>query len=138
MERLQAFYWHGNIRQLQNVVERAVLQAGDSLITEGQIDAMLVEEAGMGSLHSVEAAAPAGVVPAAVFDKTAPLPAALPAASGEPIRYRPYERVDIRQRTRLMEALRHTGGNQTRAAELLGMTLRQFRYRMARMEAEPG
>ena len=33
-----------------------------------------------------------------------------------------------------MEALRHTGGNQTRAAELLGMTLRQFRYRMAKME----
>jgi transcriptional regulator with GAF, ATPase, and Fis domain len=42
--------------------------------------------------------------------------------------------VDIRQRTRLLEALQHTGGNQTRAAELLGLTLRQFRYRLAKLE----
>jgi Nif-specific regulatory protein len=133
MERLQAFYWHGNIRQLQNVVERAVLQADDSLITEGQIDAMLVEEAGMGSLHAGETAAPARAIPATVAEGPAP-PAASPAASREPIRYRPYERVDIRQRTRLLEALQHTGGNQTRAAELLGLTLRQFRYRLAKLE----
>jgi Nif-specific regulatory protein len=132
MERLQAFYWHGNIRQLQNVVERAVLQAEDSLITEGQIDAMLVEESGIGTHHSMDA--PAGAVPAAVAGKTAPPPA----APEEPIRYRPYERVDAGQRARLMEVLQLTGGNQTRAAAMLGMTLRQFRYRLAKLEANPG
>ncbi|MCC6209292.1 MAG: sigma 54-interacting transcriptional regulator [Gammaproteobacteria bacterium] len=134
MERLQAFYWNGNIRQLQNVVERAVLQAEDSLITEGQIDAMLVEEAGMGSLHhAAETPPPAVAVPATVPGKAASLPATPP----NDIRYRPYERVDIKQRSRLMEALKRTGGNQTRAAELLGMTLRQFRYRLAKLESGP-
>lgn len=133
MERLQAFYWHGNIRQLQNVVERAVLQAEDSLITEGQIDAMLVEEAGMGSLHhAADAPSLAAAIPAAVSGRTTPPPS----TARQDIRYRPYERVDVRQRTRLMEALQHTGGNQTRAAELLGMTLRQFRYRMTKLETE--
>ena len=128
MERLQAFYWQGNIRQLQNVVERAVLQAEGSLITEGQIDAMLTEEAGLGTPHAVDAETPV----------TAAGPAPPPAARAETPRYRPYERVEAGQRARLLEALRQTGGNQTHAARLLGMTLRQFRYRLAKSEGESG
>jgi Nif-specific regulatory protein len=33
----------------------------------------------------------------------------------------------------LLEALQQTGGNKTRAAALLGMTARQFRYRLEKL-----
>ena len=33
----------------------------------------------------------------------------------------------------LLDALRQTHGNKTRAAALLGMTARQFRYRLAKL-----
>lgn len=33
MERLQAYYWPGNIRELKNIIERAVILAGNSELT---------------------------------------------------------------------------------------------------------
>jgi Nif-specific regulatory protein len=47
--------------------------------------------------------------------------------------YRPYLRVNSSERERIMEILLSTGGNQTRAAELLGLTVRQLRYRLAKL-----
>lgn len=47
--------------------------------------------------------------------------------------YRPYLRVDAGERERIMDILARTGGNQTRAAELLGLTVRQLRYRIAKL-----
>jgi Nif-specific regulatory protein len=37
----------------------------------------------------------------------------------------------------LLDALRRTGGNKTRAALLLGLTARQFRYRLEKLGLIP-
>jgi Nif-specific regulatory protein len=46
---------------------------------------------------------------------------------------RPYSWVREDEEQSLLEALQQTGGNKTRAAALLGMTARQFRYRLEKL-----
>jgi two-component system response regulator PilR (NtrC family) len=101
MERLEAYDWPGNVRQLENVVERAVALATG-------------EEIGPESLPpEVRTGAP---------------------AIGEPDLPLPKEGLDVEmylestRRQYMLKAMERTGGVQTRAAELLGMTFRSFRY----------
>jgi Nif-specific regulatory protein len=56
---------------------------------------------------------------------------ALPSSAAMPMRSYSWVREDEAQD--LLEALRRAGGNKTRAAMLLGMTPRQFRYRMVKL-----
>jgi Nif-specific regulatory protein len=156
MERLQSYMWPGNIRQLQNVLERAVLQTEGSLITAEQIDRMLIDEGDMPFQRSPQPTQALTVVPQLPVSTTVPSP--LPAQELHSIEspvlfdrrssdrkfshqnqdkqeasYRPYLRVDSHDRDRIMEILSSTGGNQTRAAELLGLTVRQLRYRLRKL-----
>ncbi len=120
MEHLQAYSWPGNIRQLQNVLERAVLQAEGSLLTSEQIEIMLAHESELHPQQNMPTGAPQ-------------LSAVKSEHVGETPRYRPYVRVASQDREQIMEVLQRTRGNQTKAAELLGMTLRQLRYRLAKL-----
>ena len=47
-----------------------------------------------------------------------------------------YSRVREDQADPIREALMQTGGNKTRAAKLLGMTSRQFRYRLEKLNID--
>ena len=125
LARLQDCHWPGNIRQLQNVLERAVLQGDGPCIDAGQIERILADEAELNPAVAAESP-PLTTAP----------PPAVPSTTETPMRYRPYNRVDSRQREHIMAALRDTGGNQTRAAELLGMTTRQLRYRLAKLAGD--
>lgn len=125
LDRLCHYPWPGNIRQLQNVVERAVLQAEGPWISDHQIEQILTDEGGF----------PLGTVEATAVNRPAP-EYALPHAQVEAPRYRPYTRVESSQRQTIEQALIKTGGNQTRAAALLGLTLRQLRYRMVKLADE--
>jgi Nif-specific regulatory protein len=145
MERLQGYAWPGNIRQLQNVLERAVLQTEGSLITAEQVDRMLADEADMPYQRTPQVAVPLTVVPQNAT--AAPIAGDVAERTLQPERrstdrkpattavtpYRPYLRVDSSERERIMEILLSTGGNQTRAAELLGLTVRQLRYRLSKL-----
>ncbi len=101
MECLEAYDWPGNVRQLENVLERAVaLEAGDDI-------------------------QPASL-PAEVRERRI--------RRGEPVVALPAGGIDLEQyleemrRRYMLESMERTGGVQTRAAELLGMTFRSFRY----------
>jgi two-component system, NtrC family, response regulator AtoC len=103
---LQRYAWPGNVRELRNVLERAlILAAGGTLQTEH-----LPPEIS-GSLASADASTP---LVAAV---------SLPAAG---LRLEEVERDLVRQ------ALDATGGNQVRAARLLGISRDALRTRMKR------
>ena len=47
-----------------------------------------------------------------------------------------YSRVNADQCEQIIAALKQTGGNKTRAARLLGMTSRQFRYRLEKLNIQ--
>ncbi len=104
LARLRAHRWPGNVRELENVIERAV-----ALESSAQVQAETLGEH-LGAEPGAGAAAGGRVegLPAAGFSLEQHLQ-------------------DI-ERTHLERALRQSGGVQMRAAELLGLSFRQFRY----------
>jgi Nif-specific regulatory protein len=116
MLRLTDHPWPGNIRQLRNVLERLILLAENATIGEREVMAVLQAE----SHSQMQMQAP----PPAHF--TAP-PIAGEASNGGVRAYHPVQEND---RIAIESALLETNGNKSRAAQKLGLTLRQFNYRM--------
>lgn len=132
MERLESYNWPGNIRQLENVIKRAVLIALDGNISIGDIESILRQESVINNhLEAGQAAVATAPVPLpqlnASVAQSAHSTGALSPGS------RPYSWVREDEEQQLLEALQQTGGNKTRAAALLGMTARQFRYRLEKL-----
>jgi two-component system response regulator PilR (NtrC family) len=103
MQLLAQYDWPGNIRELENVIERAVaLEATPAILVDSlppgiRGDAPLPE-----GVHSVEA------LPDSGFDLEA--------------------HVKQVERGYIAQALERAGGVQVKAAELVGMSFRSFRY----------
>ena len=133
LERLESYNWPGNIRQLENVIKRAVLIALDGNISISDIESILRQESVINKhLEAGQAAVsnyPRAAEPAATTRITEPGLVAPVAASS-----RPYRWVREDEEEQLLNALQQTGGNKTRAAALLGMSARQFRYRLGKRE----
>jgi two-component system response regulator PilR (NtrC family) len=99
---LERYHWPGNIRELENVIERAiVLGGGDTLAAEALPE-------------SVRRERPAKGLDVELPDEGMDLDATL----------------EELERRYLQRALDRTRGVQTKAAELLRMTFRQFRYKL--------
>ncbi len=104
MALLEQHHWPGNIRELENVIERAVaLERTPTILAE--------------SLPAHIRATMAG--PAATPEDVASLP-----EGGFDLE----QHVQSVERRYLAQALERAGGVQVRAAELLGMSFRSFRY----------
>jgi len=123
MQRLTDHPWPGNIRQLRNVLERLILLAEGAIISEKEVLAVLQAE----SHSQMQMQAPPPAYPL-------PPPAGLPVGGS----VRAYHPVQESDRTAIEAALLETGGNKSRAAQKLGLTLRQFNYRMQVMGIESG
>jgi two-component system response regulator PilR (NtrC family) len=113
MECLKAHSWPGNVRELENAMERAVaLERTPSILPES------LPETTRGVQKAVSGpAAPLDAVPAAS--------PTLPAAGFDLEKH-----VQDLEREYIAEALRQAGGVKVKAAELLGMSFRSFRYYM--------
>jgi len=116
MGRLLEFSFPGNVRQLQNVVERAVALARGSEITVDDLprDIRLSESS-----------------PARVFS--------VRDDSDFPSEGVDFERLVADFEYNLIQkALARAGGVKTKAAELLGLSFRQFRYKVSKFEGKNG
>jgi len=97
---LKAYAWPGNVRELRNLVERAMLLCETEMLQPADFD----------SLHTARAQAQGGhagfILPA--------------------------EGVDLEEveKSLVVQALERAGGNQTRAATMLGLHRDQIRYRV--------
>ena len=127
IEMLDGYPWPGNIRQLENLVKRAVLMCTDKQIPRELIKQILIDEDGVNSpdTHAMGAVSPKAQDnhPAADDFAGTSLTEGL----------RPYARVREDEGARIVEALRRHQGNKTRAAMGLGMTPRQLRYRIQKL-----
>jgi two-component system response regulator PilR (NtrC family) len=103
LTRLKGYAWPGNIRELENAMERAVaLEKTPTILADSLPDQLVEREA-----DPPVAAAPEGF-PDAGFDLE--------------------RHVQDIEREYIAEALRRAGGVKVKAAELLGMSFRSFRY----------
>lgn len=68
---LQAYHWPGNIRQLQNVIERILLLVDDDWITMEHLPREIVMKVSSGNLHLREDKAPALLMPKPVSNRMA-------------------------------------------------------------------
>ncbi len=101
MEYLEAYNWPGNVRQLENVIERAVaLEAGPAIVPES-LPQEVRSGVSRGGCDSVR----------------------LPDGGVDLDRH-----LEELRRKYMVEAMERVGGVQTKAAEILGMTFRSFRY----------
>jgi two-component system response regulator PilR (NtrC family) len=105
MPLLVQYDWPGNIRELENVIERAVaLEATPAILADSLPPAIR----GDGLRAPAPATSPADDLPEAGFDLEA--------------------HVKQIERDYIAQALQRAGGVQVKAAELLGMSFRSFRY----------
>lgn len=123
LRELQGYPFPGNVRELENVLERGVALAAGRELTAADLMLPAVE---------VPLTAGAGEPVAAFAEEIEPDAAALTLpADGVPADLAAY--LDAVESAALRAALGRTGGNRTAAAQLLGITFRQFRYRMQRL-----
>ena len=110
LELLTTYSWPGNVRELRNVVELAALMAGDDDIRREHLPAdKLAPRTGRED--------PAAPEVRTAFRISAEDPPVLTEAQRQ-------------ERQRIVDALSECVGNQTRAAELLGMSRRTLSYRL--------
>jgi two-component system response regulator PilR (NtrC family) len=115
MACLRVHTWPGNVRELENAMERAVaLERTPSVLPESLPEAM-----------RGGAPAPSTVSIAAIAAAGAAEPRALPEEG-----FDLEQHVQHLEREYIAEALRRSGGVKVKAAELLGMSFRSFRYYM--------
>ncbi len=125
LDMLLRYPWPGNIRELRNVIERAVVLAGSSPIAPQHLpgDKMTATV-----LPGPAARAPAmpAIDAAAEWDERKTLqfeaPPGLANASALPTRASLRDSVDEVERARIVQALEECVGNQSRAAKLLGIS----------------
>jgi transcriptional regulator with PAS, ATPase and Fis domain len=115
--------WPGNVRELRNVIERVMILEDDDLITTTYLPRGLApDEAGGGTRTEASGRAQSGAeTQGGDLARRFQLP-------GEGIALEEVEMSLVRQ------AMARSGGNQTRAAELLGITRDQLRYRLKKTD----
>jgi DNA-binding NtrC family response regulator len=121
VEMLQRYDWPGNVRELQHAVERAVILSSEPILHPSAFDGQRFGLTARGTgPASARSAAPFGLQEATVGSAALP-PHALVLTS-----------LDVGEaETRLIErALQVSGGNRTRAAELLGISVRTLRNKL--------
>ncbi len=118
MAALEAHDWPGNIRELQNVLERAVILCGeDGYIHPEQLGLTAPPQAGAGD-------APTGPIEEESAKPAAPVAAAAPATNGAAVTLAELEKQHI------LAILQQCEGNRTRTAETLDINIRTLRNKL--------
>ena len=103
-EAFRRYHWPGNVRELRNVIERALILEDDDVITTKYVPRNLGAGPNRSEADEIFRLPPAG-------------------ASLEEV-----------EMSLVRQAIDRSGGNQTRAAELLGISRDQLRYRLKKLE----
>ena len=106
MRRLEAYGWPGNVRELRNVIERAVILAKGEFIEAKHLPPLAAERRGTTSTGGAEVLLTPGMT------------------------------VDEAEQKLILATLDAAGGNKTRAAEMLGISLKTLAQQAQSDEGE--
>lgn len=121
LQRLDDYDWPGNVRQLENVIERLVIMSDAEFISAAAIDEVLRMETAI----TLETLGTDG-------GDILPYGDGLSTAG----HFRPYKKVQADERAVIIAALREAHGNKTQAARRLGMSTRQLHYRLDKLKID--
>jgi DNA-binding NtrC family response regulator len=110
LDAFERHSWPGNVRELRNVLERAVILAGEGSVELRHVPAFLQGRATM--------AAAAGAAMAAAPD------------DHESVRFNIGTTVEDAEKGLILRTLEHTRNNKTRAAEILGISLKTLHNKL--------
>ncbi|MBI2712030.1 MAG: sigma-54-dependent Fis family transcriptional regulator [Bdellovibrio sp.] len=119
-EALEAYTWPGNVRELENVIERAVTLSAESVLDVSALPAVISSRQNKNQgVTSSDSPNVSPKLPSVNFDQNAiHLDQVLS---------------DV-ERVYLLAALKSAGGSQSKAAKMLGITLRSLRYRLLKQK----
>jgi two-component system, NtrC family, response regulator AtoC len=109
-EVFRKYNWPGNVRELRNVIERALILEDSDQITTEYLPGGLLEAPRLSSHATVAEPSTQFVLPNQGIS------------------------LDEAELSFVRQAIQRSGGNQTRAAELLGISRDQLRYRLKKLE----
>jgi len=112
LEAFERHHWPGNVRELRNVMERAVILAGEGAIERKHLPAFLQT----GVAAAVAGAGSAAVTPVHGDD--------------ESVRFAVGTTVEEAEKGLILRTLEHTKNNKTRAAEILGISLKTLHNKL--------
>ncbi|MCU1238865.1 MAG: two component, sigma54 specific, transcriptional regulator, Fis family [Candidatus Solibacter sp.] len=113
MNCLERHAWPGNVRELRNVLERAVILAGEGTIEVKHLPAFLQ-----------------GMRPAATNGEEAATVTVVVADDPETVRFQIGTTVEEAEKGLILRTLEHTSNNKTRAAEILGISLKTLHNKL--------
>ena len=114
LECLDRHRWPGNVRELRNVLERAVILAGEGTIEVKYLPAFLQSRPAMAGVAA--AAQPAAAVAAA--------------DDADEVNFQIGTTVEEAEKGLILRTLAHTRNNKTRAAEILGISLKTLHNKL--------
>jgi two-component system response regulator PilR (NtrC family) len=140
LELLKSYPFPGNVRELENILERALAFSNDGVISA---EDLALKGASLPPPAPVPAAPAPSPPPAAEAPAAEPAPASeppmppLPVFDVLPSNLPAY--LEAVERDILTRALAQTNYNRTQAAQLLGISFRQLRYQMQKLNIQdPG
>ncbi len=134
LDALCAYHFPGNVRELENILERALAFANDGVIevTDLGLKGGAAPQATAYVSPATLSAPPSALPPPMSVIRDATSAASDSADEGELPHSLP-DYLDDVERAIIRRALGKTRYNRTQAAELLGISFRQLRYRMQRL-----
>jgi two-component system response regulator AtoC len=132
MAKLVAYEWPGNIRELENVIERAVLFCDDSrlMVKDLTPEVRGGHDPARGSMHTPLPGTVSLVTPPQEPTTPSAPPVAPVAAAGEGLREQVRAAMARLEKDLIVRALQQTGGNVTRAARLLKISRKGLQLKM--------
>lgn len=136
LDALRAYSFPGNVRELENVLERALAFADDGVIEVGDLSLKAARplEPARAELAPPAVAPPVIVTPAAPIAPVAPTVSAPPGVGPAELPGNLPEYLEQVERDIIGRALQQTQFNRTQAASLLGISVRQLRYQMQKLD----
>jgi len=115
LKALVDYDYSGNVRELENIIERAVTLEPSSAITVESLPASLKSSGGVERLRD-------GIVPGSGSESAS--------ADGQDLE----RKVEEFEKAIIRDALRKSGGVKKKAAELLGLSFRSMRYKLSKYD----
>jgi len=136
LDALRAYSFPGNVRELENVLERALAFANDGVIEVGDLSLKAARpiEPARAELAPPAVTPPVAAAPVAPAAPVTPTVSAPPGVGPAELPANLPEYLEQVERDIIGRALQQTQFNRTQAASLLGISVRQLRYQMQKLD----